>query len=158
MGGSQDGRYLYPVAEGAFTDDSDQRRRWIYEFDTGRSAYTGRRWAYQTNQPADVIGDAFMTDRNRMLLIERDDFEGPKAVIKRVYEVELRSKDREGFVRKDLVLDALDVDNPDLIGDGTGYGTGEDWSLPVQSFETVLLLPGNRLLIGNDNNHPGNSA
>ncbi len=158
MGGSQNGRYLYPVVEGAFTDDSDQRRRWIYEFDTRRAAYTGRRWAYQTDQPADVIGDAFMTGRDRMLLIERDDFEGPKAVIKRVYEVDLRTKDREGFVRKELVLDALDVDNPALIGDGTGYGTGEDWSLPVQSFETVLLLPGNRLLIGNDNNYPGNSA
>lgn len=158
MGGSQDGRYLYPVVEGAFTDDTDQRRRWIYEFDTRRNAYSGRRWAYQTDRSAHVIGDAFVTGRNRMLLIERDDFEGPKAATKRVYEVGLRSKDRAGFVRKELVLDALDVDNPDLIGAGTGYGTGRAWSLPVQSFETVVLLPGNRLLIGNDNNYPGNSA
>ncbi len=158
MGGSRNGRRLYPVVEGAFTDDSDQRRRWIYEFDTRRNAYTGRRWAYQTDQPADVIGDAFMTSRHRMLLIERDDFEGPKAVIKRVYQVDLRKRDAEGFVRKTLVLDALKIDNPDLIGEGTGYGTGREWSLPVQSFETVVVLSRNRLLIGNDTNYPGNSA
>jgi glycerophosphoryl diester phosphodiesterase len=156
MGAS--GRYLYPVVEGALTDDPDQRRRWVYQFDTRREAYTGRRWAYQTDQPGDVIGDAFMTGPQRMLVVERDDFEGPAAVIKRVYQIDLRRTDREGFVRKRLVVDALNIANPDLIGADTGYGTGADWSLPVQSFETVLLLPGRRLLIGNDNNYPGNDA
>jgi glycerophosphoryl diester phosphodiesterase len=158
LGGSPGGRYLYPVVEGALTDDKDQRRRLIYEFDARRGAYTGRTWAYQADQPADGVGDAFMTGRGRMLLIERDDFEGPAAVIKRVYEVNLRAQDREGFVQKKLVLDALHVDNPDQIGSGSGYGTGANWSLPVQSFETVLPLPGNRLLIASDNNYPGNSA
>jgi glycerophosphoryl diester phosphodiesterase len=158
MGRSKDGRHLYPVVEGAFTDDADQRRRWIYEFDTRKGAYTGRTWAYQTDQVANVIGDAFVTGRDRMLLIERDDFEGPKSVTKRVYEVDFATKDAEGYVEKELVLDALAIHNPDLIGADTGYATAEQWALPVQSFETVLLLPGNRLLIGNDNNYPGNSA
>ena len=152
------GRYLYPVLEGAFTDDPDQRRRWVYQFDTRRESYTGHRWAYEADQSADVVGDAFMTGRHRMLLVERDNFEGPAAVIKRVYEIDLRSRNREGFVRKHLVADALNIANPDLIGAGTGYGTGADWSLPVQSFETVVLLPRRRLLIANDNDYPGNSA
>ena len=158
MGGSSDGRYLYPVVEGAFTDDSDQRRRWIYEFDTRRGAYTGRRWAYQTDQPADVIGDAFMTGRNRMLLIERDDFEGPGGDQAGLRDGPAHARTARGSYGRSSCWTRCDVDNPDLIGDGTGYGTGEDWSLPVQSFETVLLLPGDRLLIGNDNNYPGNSA
>ena len=34
--------YLYPILEGAFTDDADQRRRWIYEFDTTTGHYTGQ--------------------------------------------------------------------------------------------------------------------
>ena len=38
MGGSADGKHLYPILEGAFTDDADQRRRWIYEFDTTTGA------------------------------------------------------------------------------------------------------------------------
>ena len=32
------------------------------------------------------------------------------------------------------------------------------FSLPVQSFETVVQLKDGRLLIGNDNNYPGNDA
>ena len=34
LAGSRDGRFLYPITEGAFVDDPDQRRRTIYEFDT----------------------------------------------------------------------------------------------------------------------------
>jgi glycerophosphoryl diester phosphodiesterase len=79
------GRYLYPVVEGALADDADVRRRWIYQFDTRRGEYTGKRWAYQTDQQANVIGDAFATGRTSMLLIERDDFEGDQSVTKRVY-------------------------------------------------------------------------
>ena len=39
MGGSPDGRYLYPVVEGALNDDSDRRRRWIYQYDLRAAAY-----------------------------------------------------------------------------------------------------------------------
>lgn len=158
MGGSPDGRYLYPVVEGALNDDPDRRRRWIHQYDVRAGAYTDRRWAYQTDQEGDVIGDAFMTGRQQLLLVERDDFEGPAAVTKRVYRVDLGRTDRDGYVEKELVLDALGVANPDLIGAGTGYGTGEQWSLPVQSFETIVRLRDGRLLIANDNNYPGNSA
>lgn len=152
------GRYLYPVVEGALADDTDVRRRWIYQFDTRRGEYTGKRWAYQTDQQANVIGDAFATGRDTMLLIERDDFEGDQAVTKRVYEVDLGRKDRDGFVKKELVVDALRIANPRGIDKGEGYGLGETFSLPVQSFETVLFVDRDTLLIGNDNNYPGNDA
>src|SRR6478735_1641816 len=158
MGGSPDGRYLYPVVEGALNDDADKRRRWIYQYDVRAGAYTGKRWAYQTDQEANVVGDAFMTGRNTLLLVERDDFDGPAAVTKRVYQIDLGRTDRDGYVEKGLLFDALGVSNPDLIGAGTGYGTGEQWSLPVQSFETIVRLRDGRYLIANDNNYPGNSA
>ncbi|MCP2262963.1 esterase-like activity of phytase family protein [Promicromonospora thailandica] len=156
MAGS--GRYLYPVVEGALADDADARRRWIYQFDTRRGEYTGRRWAYQTDQVANVIGDAFATGRDSMLLIERDDFEGDQAVTKRVYEIDLGERDRDGYVRKELVVDTLRIDNPRGIDAGEGYGLGDTFSLPVQSFETVLFVDEDTLLIGNDNNYPGNDA
>ncbi len=155
---SRHGRYLYPVTEGALVEDTVKRRRWVYQFDTRTRSYTGRRWAYQTDQEANVVGDAFMTGRGRMMVVERDDLDGPSSVTKRVYRIDLHRTDRDGFVRKDLVLDALGVANPGLIGAGTGYGTGAHWSLPVQSFETVVRLRDGRLLIANDNNYPGNSA
>jgi glycerophosphoryl diester phosphodiesterase len=152
------GRYLYPVVEGALADDDDARRRWIYQFDTRRGEYTGERWAYQTDREVDVIGDAFATGRDSMLLIERDDFEGDQSVIKRVYEIDLSRTDRDGYVRKELVVDALRIENPRGIDAGEGYGLGDTFSLPVQSFETVLFVDRDTLLIGNDNNYPGNDA
>ncbi|WP_203748785.1 esterase-like activity of phytase family protein [Cellulomonas chitinilytica] len=158
MAGSRDGRFLYPITEGAFVDDPVQRRRTIYEYDTTAGAYTGRTWAYQTHQDANVVGDAFMTGRHELLLIERDDFQGAASVMKRVYRVDLDTTGTDGFVEKTLVMDALKIANPDHLGAGDGYGTDDPFSLPVQSFETVVQLRDGRLLIANDNNYPGNAA
>ncbi|MDR6875544.1 esterase-like activity of phytase family protein [Microbacterium barkeri] len=155
---STNGHYLYPVVEGAYADDADQRRREILEFDIRAGAYTGRTWSYQADQEANVIGDAFAVRGGDLLLVERDDFEGEQAVTKRVYRVALDSVDDDGYVEKTLALDALRIANPSGIGAGDGYGTGEVFSLPVQSFETVVQLRGGDLLIGNDNNYPGNDA
>ena len=158
LAASVNGRYLYPVIEGSYADDADLRRREIHEFDTERGAYTGRTWSYQADQEANVIGDAFTVRNDVLLLVERDDFEGDQSVTKRVYEVDLRRTDAAGYLEKTLVLDALRIANPDGIGAGDGYGTGEVFSLPVQSFETVVQLKNGDLLIGNDNNYPGNDA
>ncbi|MCA5892334.1 esterase-like activity of phytase family protein [Isoptericola sp. NEAU-Y5] len=158
MAGTRGGRYLYPVLEGAIVDDADQRRRVIHEFDTRRGEYTGRTWDYQTDQEANVLGDAFAVGRDSFWIVERDDFEGPASVTKRVYEIDLSRTDRDGYVRKELVLDALRIENPRGIDAGEGYGLGETYALPVQSFETVLRLEDGRILIGNDNNYPGNAA
>ena len=158
MAASANGRYLYPVVEGSYADDPDLRRREILEFDTRAGQYTGRTWSYQTDQEPNVIGDAFTVRGDVLILIERDDFEGEQSVTKRVYEVDLRRTDAEGYLEKTLVLDALRIANPYGIGAGDGYGTGEVFSLPVQSFETVVQLKDGSLLIGNDNNYPGNDA
>ncbi|MGF0116162.1 esterase-like activity of phytase family protein [Promicromonospora sp. Marseille-Q5078] len=160
---ARSGRYLYPVLEGALVGDTDQRRRVIHEFDTRRGQYTGRTWDYQADQEANVLGDAFAVGKDSFWIVERDDFEGPASVTKRIYEIDLSETDREGsgrggFLRKELVLDALRVENPDGIDAGEGYGLGETYALPVQSFETVLRLRDGRILIGNDNNYPGNAA
>ncbi|MEU2199668.1 esterase-like activity of phytase family protein [Isoptericola sp. NPDC019482] len=163
MAGVKGGRYLYPVLEGALADDADQRRRVVHEFDTRRGAYTGRTWDYQADQEANVLGDAFAVGKDSFWVVERDDFEGPASVTKRVYEIDLSETDRDGadgrgYLRKELVLDALRVENPDGIDAGEGYGLGDTYALPVQSFETVLRLRDGRVLIGNDNNYPGNAA
>ena len=158
LAASGNGRWLYPVVEGKLASDPVERRRWIYEFDTRTGAYTGERWAYQVDQPDNVVGDAFVAGRRGMLVVERDDHEGPAAVIKRVYKVDLDRDDVDGFVHKWLRIDALDIANPGLIGAGDGYGTGRQWSLPVQSFETVVRLRNGRFLLANDNNYPSNDA
>lgn len=158
LAASVNGRYLYPIVEGAYADEPDLRRREILEFDTQRGVYTGRTWNYQTDQEPNVIGDAFTVKNDRLLVVERDDFEGDQTVTKRIYEVDLKKTDAEGFAPKTLVFDALRIANPDGLSAGNGYGTGEVWSLPVQSLETVVQLKNGDLLIANDNNYPGNDA
>ncbi|WP_309064929.1 esterase-like activity of phytase family protein [Microbacterium sp.] len=158
LAGSKNGRYLYPIVEGAYSDDADLRRREILEFDTRSGAYTDRTWSYQTDQEANVIGDAFTVKNDVLLVVERDDFEGDQSVTKRIYAIDLKSIDADGYVEKKLVLDALRIANPDGLSAGNGYGTGEVWSLPVQSLETVVQLKNGDLLISNDNNFPGNDA
>lgn len=158
MAGTRGGRYLYPVLEGALPGDDDRRRRVVHEFDTRAGEYTGRTWDYQADREANVLGDAFAVGPHRFWVVERDDFQGAASVTKRVYEIDLRRTDDDGYVRKELVLDALKIDNPRGIDAGEGYGLGDTYALPVQSFETVLRLRDGRVLIGNDNNYPGNDA
>ena len=161
MAASPDGRHLYPIVEGAFLDDADQRRRWVYEFDTRAAAYTGRTWAYQVDEAPNVVGDAFMTKKNRLVLIERDNVDGPAAVTKRLYEIDLRTEDGDGFVEKTLLVDLLRIANPDHIGAATSpgaYGVADPFSFPMVSVEVVVGLRDGRLLVANDNNYPGDDA
>jgi glycerophosphoryl diester phosphodiesterase len=161
MAGSADGSTLYPIVEGALVDDTDKRRRVIYEFDTMTSTYTGRIWQYQTDQAVDVIGDAFMLGKNSIMIIERDDLQGPQSVIKRLYKIDLQRTDDEGFVRKDLILDALRIANPDQIGvaaNPSAYGVADPFAFALQSFETALVLTDGRILLANDNNYPGSNG
>jgi glycerophosphoryl diester phosphodiesterase len=161
MGGSADGKHLYPILEGAFTDDADQRRRWIYEFDTTSGQYTGQRWAYQTDEASNFAGDAFTVKKGKLLVDERDNYDGPAAVFKRIYEVDLNHIDAQGFVEKSLVVDLLKIANPDGIGRTTSpgaYGVSDPFSFPFVSVETVVQLRDGNLLTANDNNYPGDDA
>ena len=161
LAGTKNGRRLYPIVEGALVGDADQRRRLIYEFDTERERYTARTWAYETDEAANVIGDAHLVNRRELLVVERDNFEGAEAVTKRIYRIDLTKVDARGFVVKTLVVDLLKIANPKRIGATTSpgaYGITPDFAFPFQSVETVVPLDRNRLLVANDNNYPGNDA
>lgn len=160
MAGSRQGRYLYPILEGYLNGDNP-RRRVIYQFDTRKQRYTGRTWSYQTDTDDSLAADAFAIDDHRMLILERDDFWGPKSVIKRVYQIDLRREDRSGMLRKNLLVDLLKIANPNKIGQATdpgAYGVGDPFSFPFQSVETLVGLKDGRLLIADDNNYPSNDA
>lgn len=158
---SGDGRTLYPIVEGSLADDAQPRRRYIYEFDTRTKRYTGRTWQYETDRDANVIGDAFMSGRNEIVLIERDDFQGPASVTKRLYSIDLRRTDRDGYVEKSLVADLLRIANPAGIGTTLApgaYGVGDPFAFAGQSVEVVQPLGDGRLVVGLDNNYPGGSS
>src|SRR6266511_2633527 len=159
MARSVDGKRLYPMLEGALRDDPDPRRRILNEFDLRAGAYTGRTWQYHVDAgfPDAVIGDFTALDQHRFVLIERDDDQGADARQKKVYLVDLRRVDADGFLEKRLVLDLLRIPDPDGISlpPRTGeFGVGDPFSFPLQSVESLEVLGGQRLLIANDNNYP----
>jgi glycerophosphoryl diester phosphodiesterase len=174
---STDGRRLYPMLEGALRSDPDPRRRVVNEFSVRAGEYTDRKWNYRVDAefPNAVIGDMTAVDRNRFVLIERDDFQGVEAQQKKIYLVDLRKVDSEGYLKKELVLDLLAIRDPNgvsLPARPGEFGVGDPFSFPLQSVESLEVLddedshrshpaePGARarLLIANDNNYPGSDG
>ena len=160
---SIDGKTLYPAVEGALRNESDPRRRIINEFDIRARAYTGRTWQYHVDAefPNALIGDLTALDEHRLILIERDDFQGAEARQKKIYLIDLRRVGGDGFLEKRLVLDLLAIADPNGISlpARTGeFGVGTTFSFPLQSVESLEVLGGERLLIANDNNFPGSDG
>ncbi len=156
---SIDGKTLYPALEGALRNEADARRRIINEFDIKSRTYTGRKWQYHVDAgfPDALIGDLTALDEHRFVLIERDDFQGAEAKQKKIYLIDLRNTDASGFLEKKLVLDLLNIADPNgislpaRVGE---FGVGNPFSFPLQSVESLEVLNGERLLIANDNNYP----
>lgn len=156
---SIDGKTLYPMLEGALRTDPDPRRRIINEFDLSTKRYTGRTWQYHTDAafPDAVIGDMTALDEHRFVLIERDDDQGAQARQKKIYLIDLRRVDAQGFLEKRLVVDLLQIADPagiSLPARPGEFGVGTAFSFPLQSVESLEVLGGERLLIANDNNYP----
>ncbi len=148
MAGSRNGRYLSPIVEAALVGDPDPRRRVVYELDTRTGRYTGDTWSVRSGRDANVVGDASMTGDEEMLVVERDEFRGAASVTKRIDEIDLRREDDDGYVSRTLVLDVVKIASPDDLAAGAGYGTGNPFSLPVQSLGTVVQLRDGRLRYG----------
>jgi hypothetical protein len=160
---SIDGKTLYPMLEGALRNDPDPRRRIVNEFDLRAGAYTGRTWQYRVDAafPDAVIGDLTALDQHRFVLIERDDDQGAQARQKKVYLVDLRRVDTEGFLEKRLVVDLLLIRDPNgisLPARPGEFGVGDPFSFPLQSVESLEVLGGEQLLIANDNNYPSSDG
>jgi hypothetical protein len=135
----------------------------VNEFSLRGGEYTARSWQYRVDAefPDAVIGDFTALDEHRFVLIERDDAQGAEARQKKVYLVDLRRVDAAGFLRKRLVLDLLEIRDPEgvsLPARPGEFGVGDPFSFPLQSVESLEVLGGERLLIANDNNYPGSDG
>jgi len=154
---SEDGNTLYPVLEGALEDDPDQNQRVIYGFDLGSKRYTGHRWYYRAEEPEHSIADLAALGTERFLAIERDNEQGEAARFKKIYLVDLRRTDAEGYLIKQEVLDLLSIGDPDLISEPAhegDVGLGDPFAFPFWTIESILPLGDGRLLLLNDNNYP----
>jgi hypothetical protein len=160
MAVSRDGWTLYPILEGARTDN-DQRARTVYEFDVRRNRYTNRTWTFLVDAPDLLVGDAALLDGRRLILIERDNGEGVDAKVKRLVVTDLDRAGSDRVLPRRTVADLLHIADPrgvSLPARQGEYGVGRDFAFPLQSVETVLPLGGDRVLVANDNNFPGNDG
>ena len=152
MAHSPDDRFLYPLLEGTVTGDTAGDLR-MYEFDVARGGYTGKRWTYRLDNPANAIGDAIPVDGNRFLIIERDNNQGDAAALKRIYLADRRDRNKDGVLDKTLAVDLLTIANPRRLG-----GFGPVFRFPFTTIEDVALLDGRTLAVLNDNNFPGSAG
>lgn len=142
---------LRPVAD-------DERYLNFFEFDPASMLYTGKNPIYRKDGPAKdnqiVIGDMTNVGGNKFVLIERDGFLGAKAVVKRLYMVDLDVKDADGALKKTLLVDLLNISDPKGIG-GTwpGVAAGK-FTMPFDSIESVEVVDDHTLAVAVDTNFP----
>ena len=151
-----DGSLIYASVEKPLRDDPERLRRSILEFDPAKGSFTSRFWFYRADSEGGSIAslEAF-TDRV-FLLIERDENDGAEAVTKRIYRVDLDDLDDEGYLKKTLICDLLNIrDNLGFTTAEAGaLGLGGNYSFPYVTPESLVILDPLTLLVCNDNNYP----
>lgn len=176
MARNGDGSKLYVTTESSIDSEPDKRILRIYEFDTATKQYTGRSFKYAKDSSDSITGgsnnatNTFITGDmahladNRYVMIERDDFQGPPDSAhpprqKKLYLFDLDKIDAHtGLLKKRLLVDLLDIDDPLDIG-GPLVGIPENtFSFPLQSVESVTPIDDFTLLVGLDNNYPGGNG
>ena len=131
----------------------------IFEFDPRARAYTGRNFKYRKDGPATgnaiVIGDMTSIAKDVFVLIERDSLFGPNAVVKRLYLIDLNVTGKDGILEKRLLIDLLDIDDPQDIGGDLPGLAPKKFNMPFDSIECVLALSEKTLAVAIDTNFPG---
>jgi hypothetical protein len=149
---SKDGSTLYPILEGPLAG-ADPHDRVLFEFDVRERRFTGRRWTYRMSRAGTLVSDATALGRDRLIVLERDNGQGPAAEWKRAFTIQVPG--REATLAKRQVLDLLSVRDrhgislPARPGD---FGLGDPFAFPYVTVESVLPLADDELAIVNDTN------
>lgn len=181
MAASKDGKFLYPMLEGAIWDETTQDSEQVdgktvlrvLEFSVDEKKWTGRSWFYPLEDQAHAIGDFNMIDATTALVIERDNGEGtpdlackdgadtstcfsalPK--FKRVYKVEFSAETAGQPMRKIAYIDLLNIQDPNKVAHKPL--TNGVLQFPFFTIENVDVIDGERIVVGNDNNFPFSSS
>ena len=176
MARNGDGGKLYVTTEASINSEPDKRLLEIYEFDTATEQYTGRSFKYAKDSSDSITGgrnnttNIFVTGdmthvaSNRYIIIERDDFQGPPSSAnpprqKKLYLFDLDEIDETtGLLKKRLLVDLLDINDPRDIGGPLAEIPENKFSFPLQSVESVTPVNDFTLLVGLDNNYPGGNG
>ncbi|SMB89557.1 esterase-like activity of phytase family protein [Deinococcus hopiensis] len=147
---SPSGKTLYALLEKTVTGDVAGQLR-LHAFDLASRTWTlaGR---YTLEDAGNAIGDLTPVNATEYLVLERDNGSGDTAKFKRVYKVSTSEKNADGTLKKTLVVDLMNVKDPQGLAPSTRSGT---FTFPYVTIENVLVLDANTILVANDNNYPG---
>ncbi len=159
---SPDGSRVYTLLEKSLSADGTGLRRVINVYDTAANTFLAKTYSYKVGDPngnnngidptADSIGDMVAINDHQILVLERDQNQGAAARFKRVYHIDLNDVAADGYVRKTLVADLLNIADPNgLGGNGTVNGV---FTFPFITIEDIIPIDANTILIANDNNYP----
>jgi hypothetical protein len=149
---SADGRTLYPFLEGPLAGDDPLVRR-VYEFDVSERRYTRRSSIYRMTAPGTLVSDATAYGRDKLIVTERDNNQGPAAAWKKAFVVDAPGR-RPELAKRELV-DLLDIRDPkrlSLPGRPGDFGLGDPFKFPYVTVEAVLPLDRDSLAFVNDTN------
>ncbi|KUG61468.1 hypothetical protein AVL61_00640 [Kocuria rosea subsp. polaris] len=148
-------RTLYPMLEGATDEDktaglaADRR---IYEVTLGAGStattFTREYLRYRMEAADHNVGDFIAINAHEFLVIERDDTQGTEADFKRIYLVDTRDRDRDGYVDKRELVDLMDVADPQGLASEDGT-----YRMPYFTIEDLEILDENTIAVLNDNNY-----
>ncbi len=163
---SPDGSRLYTVMESAITGDADPARRIINVLDTSTHRFLSDFRSFKAGDPrgdhngADParlsVSELAMINQRQALVLERDDRQGRDARFKRIYLIDLEAVDADGYVAKTLLVDLLNIPDPD--GRGGAATVNGVFSMPLVTIESVIPVDPFTLLVANDNNFPSPAA
>lgn len=128
---------------------------WIHEYDLSQGTYTDRRWRHVLDPRATAIGEFQLDGSGRGFVIERDDSEGELGGTKLLRELTFAAAGTvvEATTRVDLLAIADPHGLAPAAAGDVGVGGGR-FALPFVTIEDLVLLPGARVLVANDNNFP----
>jgi hypothetical protein len=106
---------------------------------------------YPLDEGAHAAGAFQYLGEGAFLAIERDGEQGAKARIKRIYRVQQGVVDEQGLLRKELLVDLLNISDPANL---SGASINGKYAFAYQTIESLLVLEGGRLGVLNDNNFP----
>lgn len=155
---------LYAVPEAAPTVEAlrpvagDERYLNFFQFDPATMQYTGNNLVYKKDGPQTgnqiVIGDMTNVGGDKFVLIERDSKYGDASEVKRLYLVDFNEKEADGTLKKTLLVDLLDISDPQHIGGSfAGVASGK-FRMPFDSIESVVVLDDHTLAVAIDTNYP----
>jgi hypothetical protein len=176
---SPDRTTLYPMFEGAVADDdpqtlrilefdvdghrfTDRVRKVRFEMPGGKVDLTALKLAdgspaypgavAPTGTGGESIGELTAVNDHQFLLIERDSGgDAPAAPrFKKVFLLDTKGAGaRDGYVRKQLLVDLMAVPDPGKVG-----GDGDFFRFPFNTIESVFPVDASTLALVDDNNYP----